>query len=331
MEPGKPLPQPLQLLLHSGKSMLLRYPFLSGFISTFLISTLVVILFSLVVRGRPERFQHPALGTVVPTDVPTLVPSIPATLTLEPTEGSPESSGEGGAETNIRVGHGVLAIATPSAIPTNLLWLPNPVFTGTPSSPTDGSQPPLRETAAIPLPTTLTTASATTTLAISPKMTAIIPMPVAPTPLAEQPTPSPEREYLRMSKGIGLDIASWEAMHGQPTGENPLGYEYQDGAFIVIPQKNHVIWYLERVWNEEQALPLDDAKKIARSFIPKDHQFLGSQQTQTLVERYHSPWLTTRFPQEMDWSGGRPGDFVIVYTIQNNRVISFMITTEHDA
>jgi hypothetical protein len=132
------------------------------------------------------------------------------------------------------------------------------------------------------------------------------------------------------SRGIGLDMPSWEDVYGKPTREDTLGLIYKDGAFIVIPHGNNNIWHLERNWDEKEAVPFEDAKKLAQGFIPTDSTFIKGYELNisTRVEVFHSDWLATRYPEQMDWTGGSPGDFIITYTINDQeQTISFIITT----
>ncbi len=125
-------------------------------------------------------------------------------------------------------------------------------------------------------------------------------------------------------------MPAWEDVYGKPTGEDTLGFVYKDGAFIVIPHDNNNIWHLERVWDAKEAVPFEDAKKLAQGFIPTDSAFVKGYDlnTSTRVEVFHSDWLATRYPEKMDWTGGAPGDFIMTYTINDEeRTISFIITT----
>jgi len=144
-----------------------------------------------------------------------------------------------------------------------------------------------------------------------------------------------------MSQGIGLDLATWEQEHGEPEGESGGLIEYNGGAFHLVPHKNTNIWYLERIWGDNDALPLDEARAIASRYIPEDATLLETTSDQSsTIDIYHSEWLIGRYPETMAWSGGflsdttasdangNPGDFMVHYQSNHeDRIVSFFITT----
>ncbi|NJN66158.1 MAG: hypothetical protein HC884_05310 [Chloroflexaceae bacterium] len=333
------------------RNILLRYPFLAGFSLTLVLSLLVIGLVGLVKGDRQPRHdgEQPPDGTTLSAAL-----TLTATRTLPDEETSPfvphmlEPATEAPQSTHT-------SVAPPATEPT-ATPIPEPTAPPAPSpepptrapsptaSATPGSYPPpaVRPTApgSYPPPAARPTAPGSYPAPAPPPPDRQSSQP-APTP---SPAPSPGTDgntspALEMSQGIGLDLETWEQEHGAPEGEVAGFIAYNEGAFRVIPHKNNHIWYLERIWGDEAALPLDDAREIARRFIPQDATLLETYHDHSsTVDVYHSEWLIQRYPESMAWPGMQPpgtvtpdsdpGDFLVHYQgNQEDRIVSFFITT----
>lgn len=149
-------------------------------------------------------------------------------------------------------------------------------------------------------------------------------------PAAPQPTPSVPTYA---SGGLGLDRADWERSHGAGKPDNPsspMVFGYEDGKFQVqfsgVSSGN--VEYVERVWGDRNAVPIEKAREESKQFIPADAKFVKTYTSQSgsTVDLYRSESLKNRFSDD-DWIGGKPGDFVILYRNQTGRTTTFIIGT----
>jgi hypothetical protein len=151
-------------------------------------------------------------------------------------------------------------------------------------------------------------------------------------PVVPQPLPTPSTPAYA-SGGLGLDRADWESAHGEGKPDNPgspMFFGYEGGKFQVqfsgIRSGN--VEYIERVWGDRNAAPIEEARKESKQFIPADAKFVrtytsGSEST---VDLYKSESLKGRF-SDGDWTGGKVGEFIILYRNQTGRTTTFIIST----
>lgn len=147
---------------------------------------------------------------------------------------------------------------------------------------------------------------------------------------SSRPT-SPAPAYA--SGGLGLELTAWEQEHGKGKPDNassPMFYGYEDGKFQVqfSKIKSGNVEYIESVWGDRNAVPIEDARKESKQFIPADSKFVKSYTSRSgsTVDLYVSESLKGRFSDE-DWTGGKPGDFIILYRNQTGKTTTFIIST----
>lgn len=135
------------------------------------------------------------------------------------------------------------------------------------------------------------------------------------------------------SGGLGLDRADWERAHGEgrpDSPSSPMFFAYEGGTFQVrfsqISSGN--VSYVERVWGDRNALPIEDARKESKQVIPADAKFVKTYTSQggSTVDLYKSESLKGRFKGN-EWTGGKPGDFIILYRNQTGRTTTFIAAT----
>lgn len=133
--------------------------------------------------------------------------------------------------------------------------------------------------------------------------------------------------------GLGLDRADWERVHGEGKPDNPgspMIFGYEGGKFQVqfSGVRSGNVEYVERVWGDRNAVTLDDARKESKQFIPADGKFVRTYTSQSgsTVDLYRSESLKGRFGAD-NWTGGKPGDFIILYRNQTGRTTTFIAAT----
>lgn len=135
------------------------------------------------------------------------------------------------------------------------------------------------------------------------------------------------------SGGLGLDRAAWERTHGEGKPDDPsrpMFFDYEGGKFQVrfsgVRAGN--VEYVERVWGDRNAVTLEDARKESKQFVPTDAKFVRTYTSRSgsTVDLYRSESLKGRFGAN-DWTGGKPGDFIILYRNQTGRTTTFIAAT----
>lgn len=148
-------------------------------------------------------------------------------------------------------------------------------------------------------------------------------------PIASQPTPSSPSHA---SGGLGLAQADWEHLHGSGRPDNassPMFFEYESGKFQVqfSEIRSGNVGYIERVWGDRNAIPLEEARRESKNLIPADAKFVRTyiSQSGSTVDLYTSESLKDRFAAS-DFIAGKPGDFIILYRNQTGRTTTFIIS-----
>jgi hypothetical protein len=148
-------------------------------------------------------------------------------------------------------------------------------------------------------------------------------------PAATQPPPTPSAPAYA-SGGLGLDRADWERTHGEGKPDDPgspMFFGYEGGKFQVqfSGVRTGNVEYVERVWGDRNAVPIEEARKESKLFIPADAKFVRTYTSQggSTVDLYRSESLKGRFGAD-DWTGGKPGDFIVLYRNQTGRTTTFI-------
>jgi hypothetical protein len=131
------------------------------------------------------------------------------------------------------------------------------------------------------------------------------------------------------SGGLGLDQEEWEQLHGdgQP-GNIPPYIEYEDGTYSIIFMNDRV-WTLERQWDVENAVDLDNARLESKSLIPVDSQFIRTYNPEGMPELTVDLYLSESLKNKLSpWSGSEPGMFVVIYGVQDYGISRMVIGTD---
>ncbi len=138
------------------------------------------------------------------------------------------------------------------------------------------------------------------------------------------------------SGGLGLDHADWERAHGEGKPDNlgsPMFFGYEGGKLQVQLSgiRSGNVEYVERIWGDSNAVPIEEARKESKQFIPADAKFVRTYTSRSgsTVDLYRSESLKGRFSDE-DWTGGKPVDFIILYRNQTGRTTTFIISTDNN-
>jgi hypothetical protein len=152
---------------------------------------------------------------------------------------------------------------------------------------------------------------------------------------SSQPIASPQPMFSAptyASCGLGLAQADWERLHGSGRPDNassPMFFEYENGKFQVqfSEIRSGNVEYIERVWGDRNAVPLEDARRDSKNFIPADAKFVRTytSRSESTIDLYTSESLKARFSAS-DFIGGKPGDFIILYRNQTGRTTTFIIS-----
>lgn len=107
-------------------------------------------------------------------------------------------------------------------------------------------------------------------------------------------------------------------------------FGYEGGKFQVqlLSIRSGNVEYIERVWGDRNAVPIEEARKESKQFIPADAKFVRAYTSQSgsTVDLHKSESLKGRLSDE-DWTGGKSGDFIILYCNQTGRTSTFIIST----
>jgi hypothetical protein len=146
-----------------------------------------------------------------------------------------------------------------------------------------------------------------------------------PTPSTGAPasTSQPSRHV-----GLGSTLADWERVQGKQSRDDAGFKQYQGGSLIVAVLGDRLN-YVERSYSTAGLPPLlDDAKKTAATIYPEDAVFVRTYTTDTgrEVDLFKSESLAKSMPGEQ-WSGGEPGNFIVIYRVTSGRVTSFVVAT----
>jgi hypothetical protein len=157
------------------------------------------------------------------------------------------------------------------------------------------------------------------------------------TPASSQtPQPAPEVNPSYASSGIGLARADWERLHGNPGRDTGGGFiEYEGGRYLVRFADGNVA-YIERIWGDRGAVPLDVARRESKNVIPADSKLDRTYTAKNggMVDLYMSASLKPRFSDIPSprggatlskWIGGKPGNFIVLYRQNGGQVTSFVI------
>ncbi len=174
---------------------------------------------------------------------------------------------------------------------------------------------PLTATAIAPTATTTTAPTATSSPTIVSSPTAVAtatpePATATPEPITVTPTVAPAATGF-VSGGLGLDKASWEVLHGKAdTG----GLTYDNKKYFVLFSEGKT-FNLSRQYGKN-AVGRELMKAEAMTLMPKDASFVRAYNAPNgAVELYYSESLKKQIGSGGIWTGGKPGDFIVLYKV----------------
>jgi len=151
----------------------------------------------------------------------------------------------------------------------------------------------------------------------------------SPAPSLEEPTAEPTAVSDDFaSGGLGLSQEVWEQTHAPNNTDLPGFDNYDNGKYSVIFTDGNV-WHLERNFDDNQPT-LDEARVEASSLIPEDSQIVETYSPEgmpeLIVDLYLSESLRDRFKSDV-WIGGKPGNFIVIYGVFDEKVPGIVIGT----
>ena len=136
------------------------------------------------------------------------------------------------------------------------------------------------------------------------------------------------------SGGLGLSRLDWEQKHTETSLDyQPIGTGY-DNKYDVMFQVGNV-WYIERQWNTNDFVTVDEVKIESQNLIPLDSQLIETYnpegRPETVVNLYFSESLKNRFKNEDSlfgnwWTGGESGNFTVQYNVYDGEVGRMIIS-----
>lgn len=168
---------------------------------------------------------------------------------------------------------------------------------------------PTSEPTRAPTPTAPTSTAPTSTAPTATNLPASTPTPTQ----TSAPTAIASREPLR-SGGLGLPISEWEAKYG-PGERTSFGTLYADTW--EVPSFGDNVLHIERIYDEP--VSIDFATGGTNMLLPQDRTRLQTYsppgRPETLVDLYHSPSLAEYLGDNSMWSGGEPGQFIVLFKV----------------
>jgi hypothetical protein len=137
------------------------------------------------------------------------------------------------------------------------------------------------------------------------------------------------------SGGLGLALDDWDANYGPgEAGQTYMVYTLADGHYNVGVggAERDVVAFIERVWDEGQGIPLEDAQDEADSLLPSDADFVEHFEAYsarilygTIIERFQSKSLSRQL------AGGDTkygSNFVVIYDLEPaSESYDYVVTT----
>ena len=127
------------------------------------------------------------------------------------------------------------------------------------------------------------------------------------------------------SRGLGLTRSEWERTQGRAFKEDSAYVYYKQGQLKLNFMDGNA-GYLEWVYGDLDAVTIDEARNASKEFIPTDSTLIRTYQMESgnVVDLYYSEALKKRFSDE-DWIGGEPGNFIVMFKPNRERISSFII------
>lgn len=128
------------------------------------------------------------------------------------------------------------------------------------------------------------------------------------------------------SGGLGKTRAEWEATYREPEDETVGMFTYANGNYRVMFSEGRV-GHIEHSWGDQNKKSRAFADGATRPLIPNDAQLIEeykSPRSGSTVVRYRSNSLAAILPAAA-FTGGEPGDFIIIYRDTTGQITSYII------
>jgi hypothetical protein len=128
------------------------------------------------------------------------------------------------------------------------------------------------------------------------------------------------------SGGLGLSRSRWERAHGGASSQDSGYVNYTDerGRYT-INFMDDAAGYIKRTYSDAAGVTLEEARSESRNLIPGDSRLIRTYSKGThQVDLYLSDSLKAIFHED-DWTGGKPGNFIVSYSSDNGVVKSFVV------
>ncbi len=136
-----------------------------------------------------------------------------------------------------------------------------------------------------------------------------------------------------LSGGLGLSQLDWEQKHTKTNLDyQPMGTGYDNKYDIMFQVGN--VWHIEYIWGSKNPVAPDVVESESKNLIPSDSQFIETYSPkdipELIVNLYFSESLKNRFNNKDSlfgnwWTGGKPGNFIVVYGVFNGKVSRMVI------
>lgn len=141
------------------------------------------------------------------------------------------------------------------------------------------------------------------------------------------------REKGFSSGALGISRQFWDSQH--KLSKNRSGIFFYEGLRYIVQYQNDNIYCFERSWGETGISKQQVMIEITK-MIPSDSKFIksySSPDTKSTVYLYFSESLISRFPKSIKfgnselslWSGGKPGDFIVIFNEKREKVTRVVI------
>ena len=147
--------------------------------------------------------------------------------------------------------------------------------------------------------------------------------PVPPAPPAISPPVPPS---LLGSEALGVSREEWEQSHGDSERVDAGDFHHYENGEFIVRFTNSKVSSVEKVWSDDDAVSLEEAKEEAEGLIPEDAKFersftgKGGQR----VDIYSSELLKQQFLNEK-MTGGKPGNFIVIYKGKGDSISSILL------
>lgn len=135
------------------------------------------------------------------------------------------------------------------------------------------------------------------------------------------------------SGALGISRQFWDSQH--KLSKEHSGIFFYEGLRYIVQYQNDNIYSFERSWGKT-GISKQQAMIEITKMIPSDSNFIkrySAPYTKNIVYLYFSRSLILRFPKSIKlgnselslWSGGKPGDFIVIFDEKGGKITRVII------